>query len=86
MIHFPRRWRLYDFTDPDGESIVKKWARGKDKDIIARFNQKFDMLERQAAQGGLESPMPTLSEVRHAGTTRPEFTGRAFSGNEVQAY
>jgi len=49
MIQFPRRWRLYDFVDNDGKSIIKKWMRGKDKDIIARFNQKFDMLERQGS-------------------------------------
>lgn len=49
MIQFPRRWRLYCFRDSDGESIVKNWARGKDKDIIARFNQKFDMLERHGS-------------------------------------
>lgn len=49
MIQFPRKWRLYDFIDSDDESIVKKWARGKDGDIIARFNQKFDLLEHHGS-------------------------------------
>lgn len=45
MIQFPRRWRLYDFVDTDGEGVSEKWSRKKDRDIIARFDQKLDLLE-----------------------------------------
>jgi hypothetical protein len=49
MIQFPRTWRLFDFVDSRGYSIVKEWARTQGDDLKARVNQRFDMLERHGA-------------------------------------
>lgn len=47
MIEFPRRWRIYAFTSRRGVSVIQDWAseiKG-DKDLLARLNQKLDLLE-----------------------------------------
>lgn len=51
MIEFPRRWRLYAFTDSRGISVVQEWAREirYDTDLLARLNQKLDLLERNGS-------------------------------------
>lgn len=47
MIEFPRRWRIYAYISRRGISVIQDWAseiRG-DKDLLARLNQKLDLLE-----------------------------------------
>jgi hypothetical protein len=47
MIQFPRRWRIYAYIDSRGINVVEEWASDIkfDKDLLARLNQKLDLLE-----------------------------------------
>jgi hypothetical protein len=52
MIQFPRKWRLFDFVDTRGRSIVKEWAKNQDDAMKARVNQRLDILERHGPSFG----------------------------------
>jgi len=63
MIQFPRRWRLYDFLDTRGRSVVKEWARTQKDEMKARMNQRLDTLERHGPE--LPSGMLAGTRQRH---------------------
>lgn len=51
MIEFPQRWRIYAYIDSRDISVIQEWARDirYDKDLLARLNQKLDLLERHGS-------------------------------------
>jgi hypothetical protein len=62
MIHFPSKCRIYEFTDARGVGIARVWSKqiSRDKDLLARFHQKVDLL----AQNGTDLPPGLLAGTR----------------------
>jgi hypothetical protein len=50
MIEFPRRWRIYEYTDHRGIGVIKAWEREVEKDVLARLHQKLDTLELNGSE------------------------------------
>jgi hypothetical protein len=51
MIEFPRRWRIYAALGSRDKTVIQEWAveiKG-DKDLLARLNQKLDLLEKHGS-------------------------------------
>lgn len=62
MIHFPSKCRIYEFVDGRGLGTASEWIKGikQDKDLLARFHQKVDLLE----QNGTDLPPNLLSGTK----------------------
>ncbi|MBA3765857.1 MAG: hypothetical protein H0W99_02495 [Acidobacteria bacterium] len=74
MIEFPQRWRIYAFIDSRGISVVEEWAQDikRDKDLLARLNQKLDLLERH----GSELPTGLLAGTKFKHVDKLKVFGR----------
>ena len=62
MIHFPSKCRIYEFINGRGLGIASEWTKEikNDKDLLARFHQKIDLLE----QNGTDLPPNLLSGTK----------------------
>lgn len=62
MIHFPSKYRIYEFTDARGVGIAHVWSKeiSRDKDLLARFHQKMDLL----AHNGMDLPPGLLAGTK----------------------
>ena len=74
MIEFPRRWRIYAYISNRGVSVIQDWAseiKG-DKDLLARLNQKLDLLERN----GSDLPTGILAGTKVRNVDKLKIFGR----------
>lgn len=74
MIQFPKRWRIYAYIDSRDISVVEQWARDikRDKDLLARLNQKLDMLEKH----GSDLPAGLLAGTKFKHVDKLKIYGR----------
>ena len=62
MIRFPSKCRVYEFIDGRSLGIAGEWIKEitQDRDLLARFHQKIDLLE----QNGTDLPPSLLTGTR----------------------